>query len=78
MNKDQRCALAEMSQGTFTFKGEVATVAGWKVPLGFATVTTCLPGFYHATWEEIDRAARTGGEIRDAYLYSGRWLGARA
>ena len=76
MNESKRRALVEMPRGSFTLKGKVATVAGYKNELE-ASVTTYLPGFYRASWEEIKRASESGGVIINAYWYSGLWLGCK-
>lgn len=76
MNEDRRCELVELPRGTFTFQGEIAIVAGWKREHE-ASVTTCLPGFYRASWDEIERAAQSDGVIKNAYFVSGLWLGCK-
>jgi hypothetical protein len=71
MDKIRRRELVENYQ--YTFNGETATVAGYENPC--ASVTTNLPGFYRATWEEIEKAANTNGVIHEVYLVSNAWLG---
>ena len=77
MNETERRELVEQPRGFYTFMGEIAGVAGWKTPVG-ATVTTCLPGFYRASWEEILRAAESDGVIKNAHLVSRAWLGCKS
>lgn len=75
MNEDERRTLVEKPRGTYTFMGEIATVAGCKNP--YASVSTCLPGFYRASWEEIKRALESDGVIEQARWHSGVWLGCK-
>jgi len=77
MNESERCALVEKPHGTYTFKGKTAIVSGWRSPE--ASVTTRLPGFYHASWQEIKRAAESDGVIKLAYQrHVDSWLGCKS
>jgi len=77
MNESERCALVEKPRGTYTFNGEIATVGGYRMLE--ASVTTRLPGFYHASWQEIKRAAESDGVIKLAYQrHVDSWLGCKS
>lgn len=69
----KRLGLINRPKGFYTFQGRPATIGGAKMYQ--ATVTTSAPGFYAASWEEIERAASSDGVIENAVLVSGAWLG---
>ena len=73
MNEQQRRELVEKPHDFYIFRGRRATVAGWAARCS-ATVTTSAPGFFHATWAEIQRAADADGVIENAIWVGGGWL----
>lgn len=71
MDTEQRKQLVEH---VYTFRGHKAHAAGWFYE-DSATLTSCLPGLYRVTWDELLRASQNGGEVLHATYWSSQWLG---
>ena len=70
MDTEQRKELAQL---VYTFRGHKAHAGGWMFPEA-ASLTSCLPGFYRVSWDELARASQEGGEVQ-AWFVGGAWLG---
>lgn len=74
MESETKERLIDQAHHKITWRGKLCSVGGYANE--YATVTTSKPGFYHCTWETIQRAIESGTlDNENVWFASHGWLG---